>query len=347
MLRRGGGRSGGRPFRPELTFDLRGSCRHRDDGQDRLPRAQARVRLPELGDLRRPRFGLRLRALRRPPEGKRAGPLARGDGAGARRHRRARLVDHPPPPRLGGLRARRGLHRPARRLPDLQAALPGRPARPGAVREAAEQEARRDLRLRPDRGAALQPDVQDPRRRRRGDRLGRVPPPGDGAGDLHQLQERRAARAPQAAVRDRTGRQVVSQRDHARQLHLPHARVRADGDGVLRAARLRGRVVPVLGRRALRVAPALRSSREPPAHSPARRRRALALLERDERHRVPLPDGLVRARGSREPRRLRPPAALGAFGDEARVGRRRHRRALRPARDRARARPRTVPCSRS
>ena len=33
----------------------------------------------------------------------------------------------------------------------------------------------------------------------------------------------------------RADRQVVPQRDHARQLHLPHARVRADGDRVLRA----------------------------------------------------------------------------------------------------------------
>ena len=41
----------------------------------------------------------------------------------------------------------------------------------------------------------------------------------------------------EAAVRDRADRQVVPQRDHARQLHLPHPRVRADGDGVLRAAR--------------------------------------------------------------------------------------------------------------
>ena len=49
-----------------------------------------------------------------------------------------------------------------------------------------------------------------------------------------------AARAAQAAVRDRADRQVVPQRDHARQLPLPRARVRADGDGVLRAAR-RGR----------------------------------------------------------------------------------------------------------
>ena len=43
----------------------------------------------------------------------------------------------------------------------------------------------------------------------------------------------------QAAVRDRPDRQVVSQRDHDRQLHLPHPRVRADGDGVLRPARAR------------------------------------------------------------------------------------------------------------
>ena len=70
----------------------------------------------------------------------------------------------------------------------------------------------------------------------RGDRTGRVPAAGDRAGDLHQLQERRPDRAAQAAVRHRADRQGVPQRDHAGQLHLPHARVRADGDGVLRPA---------------------------------------------------------------------------------------------------------------
>ena len=65
----------------------------------------------------------------------------------------------------------------------------------------------------------------------------RLPAPRDGAGHLRQLQERAAVRAQEAAVRDRADRQVVPQRDHARQLHLPHARVRADGDGVLRPAR--------------------------------------------------------------------------------------------------------------
>ena len=53
------------------------------------------------------------------------------------------------------------------------------------------------------------------RRARRG-RLARLPAAGDGAGHLHQLQERAPARAAAAAVRDRAGRQVVPQRDHAR-----------------------------------------------------------------------------------------------------------------------------------
>ena len=50
----------------------------------------------------------------------------------------------------------------------------------------------------------------------------------------------------------------------------------------------------------------LRAAREPPAGARARPGRALSLLLRDERHRVPLPDRLVRARGHRQPRRLRP-----------------------------------------
>ena len=81
-------------------------------------------------------------------------------------------------------------------------------------------------------------------------------------------------------------------------------------------------VVPLLDRRAARAGTSrYGSAREPPARARARRRRALALLERHERHRVPLPDRLVRARGHRQPRRLRPHAAHRALGDEARVGR--------------------------
>ena len=60
--------------------------------------------------------------------------------------------------------------------------------------------------------------------------------PGDGAGHLRQLQERHLVAARQAAVRHRADRQELPQRDHARELPLPDARVRADGDGVLRPA---------------------------------------------------------------------------------------------------------------
>ena len=134
-------------------------------------------------------------------------------------------------------------------------------------------------RLRPHRGAPVQPHVRDARRPGRGDGRRGVPAAGDGAGHLHQLQERAAARAPEAAVRHRPDRQVVPQRDHARQLHLPHARVRADGDGVLRPARpRRTEWYALLDRRARALVPRPRHPREPPARAPARRRRALALL---------------------------------------------------------------------
>ena len=59
---------------------------------------------------------------------------------------------------------------------------------------------------------------------------------------------------------------------------------------------------------------------EPPARARARRRRALALLERHERHRVPLPDRLVGARGHREPRRLRPAPARRVLGRRSSSG---------------------------
>ena len=151
-----------------------------DDGHDRLSLPPPRLRLPVLRDLRRPRLDLRLRPLRRPHEEQHPLALVPRDGAGARRHRRPRLRDHPQPARLGGVRPRRRLHRPARRLPHVQAPLPRRPARAGELRPQAEQAARRDARLRPHRGTPVQPHVRDPRRRAPGRELGRIPPPGDG-----------------------------------------------------------------------------------------------------------------------------------------------------------------------
>ena len=74
----------------------------------------------------------------------------------------------------------------------------------------------------------------------RGGRRRGLPAARDGPGHVHQLRQRAADEPQEAAVRHRPDRQVVPQRDHARQLRVPHPRVRADGDGVLRPAR-RGR----------------------------------------------------------------------------------------------------------
>ena len=90
--------------------------------------------LPRLRDLRRHRQHLRLRALRRAAQAQRRRRLVAGDDRRARRHRRAGLGDHPAPAHVGGLRPPRRLHRPARRLPDVQAALPRRPPRRRARR---------------------------------------------------------------------------------------------------------------------------------------------------------------------------------------------------------------------
>ena len=89
-------------------------------------------------------------------------------------------------------------------------------------------------------------DLPRPGGERRGPAL---PAPGDRAGHLRQLQERRDGRPQEAAVRHRADRQVVPQRDHPGQLHLPDPRVRADGDGVLRRAGHRRAVARVLARR--------------------------------------------------------------------------------------------------
>ena len=118
--------------------------------------------------------------------------------------------------------------------------------------------------------------------------LDRLPAPRDRPGHLPRLQDHAAVRAQEAAVRDRAGRQVLPQRDHAGQLHLPHARVRADGDGVLRAARRGGQVVRVLVPGAPGLVHAAGHLARAAAPARARGRRAVALLVRDQRRRVPV-----------------------------------------------------------
>ena len=166
------------------------------------------------------------------------------------------------------------------------------------VRSEAFQASGRGRRLRPQRGTRLQPDVRDPRRRGARLQLDRLSAAGDGAGHLPQLQERAPVRPQEAAVRDRPGRQVLPQRDHARQLHLPHARVRADGDGVLRPARRRrSSWYEYWCQERFDWYVRLRHPPGPPQAAPARVRRAVALLERHVRRGVPVPDRLAGARG--------------------------------------------------
>ena len=197
---------------------------------------------------------------------------------------------------------RRRLLRSARRLPLLQAPLSAPTSWTSAqCGQQAEQASGRDRAVRPHRAAPVQPHVPNAHRPGRGDGPGRVPAPGDRAGDLHQLQERRADRAAQAAVRHRADRQGVPQRDHARQLHLPR-RSSSSRWRWSTSSRPRRRDEWFRYWVEQRVAWHLRYGirREPPARAPARRRGALPLLVGDERHRVPLSRSAGRSsRGSR------------------------------------------------
>ena len=73
-------------------------------------------------------------------------------------------------------------------------------------------------------------------------------------------------------------------------------------------------VAPALDGRSHELVPRISGSGRTTCGSASTARRALALLGRDERHRVPLPDGLVGARGNRQPDRLRPPPARRVLG---------------------------------
>ena len=94
-------------------------------------------------------------------------------------------------------------------------------------------------------------------------------------------------------------------------------------------------LVRVLAGRALRLVPRPGHPRRPAPAAPPRRRRAVALLGRHGRRRVPLPLGLGRAGGHRQPDRLRPEGPRRGLGREARLLRPDDQRALRALRHRA------------
>ena len=130
------------PWRPPLNKPPRPSRAVR---RRRQSVQAAGFRVPLGRDLRRHPLHLRLRAARGPHAAQRPRGLVAGDDPRARR-RRADRRRHPHQPEgLGGVRPPRDLHRPPRRLPQLQGALAGGPDR-GRLPE---------LRLQgPDRGPA-------------------------------------------------------------------------------------------------------------------------------------------------------------------------------------------------
>ena len=217
------------------------------------------------------------------------------------------IIQHPQD--VGGLRPPRRLHRPAGRLPDLQAALPRRPPRPSwpCPAQAVQAPGR-------DAGAAT-----SPRR-----------------ATSTSCSRRRSARsrtpAPTVYLRPETAQGIFINFKNV----LQFARKKppfgiaqvgksfrneiTPGNFIFRTREFEqmemeffvppdeaAAVVRVLDRRSacdwyveLGIRPDHLRLRD------ARRRRALPLLVGHQRRRVPLPDRLVRARGDRQPRRLRP-----------------------------------------
>ena len=213
-------------------------------------------------------------------------------------------ADPRPAAGLGGERPPRQLHRPARRLHQLQEALPPRQAR----RPEHLPELRQARHVH--RGPPVQPDVQDPRRPGRGLRRRRLPAPGDGAGHVRQLRQRAADRrarsrrsaSPRSARSFRneiTPQNWIFRTREFEQMEMEFFVPPADGAAVVR----------VLVHRAPRLVRPPRHPARPAAPAPARRRRAVALLGRHVRRRVPVPVGLRRARGHRPAHRLRPQAS--------------------------------------
>src|SRR5262249_7106703 len=193
-----------------------------------------------------------------------------------------RQEGRPRPPRRSARRRRHGGHRRRRPARPRRGSLPG-------------------VRWRSYRAAAVQPHVRDVRRgrARRGEQG--LPPPRDGAGHVLQLQERARLDTREGPVRHLPDRAQLPERGDAAQLHLPPARVRADGARVLRPPERGHRLVPVLAPDALRLVVRARPRwQEPPSPRP-RGGRARAL--REGRRRLLRRGGRAPAVEGRQPRR--------------------------------------------
>ena len=223
------------------------------------------------------------------------------------------------------------LHRPARRLHATARSASGStssttptPARTAAAKDSFTE------------AAPVQPDVQDLRRPGRGRRRRGLPAARDGAGHVRQLHQRAAdhrARSRRSASPRSASRSATRSR-RATSSSAPASSSRWRWSSSCRPPtaqqwyeywcqeRFDWYVDLGIPADMLRLRP--HDADELSHYSSGTVRRG-----------VPVPLGLGRARGHRQPRRLRPHAARQALGREARVLRPGHQRALRAARDRA------------
>ena len=296
----GGARPSGQPTLPAPIACAHGCYLHHR--HRRQPLQAPGLRLPERRDLRRHPVGVGLRPARRRAQGEHQAAVVAGPwSTQPRRRRRPRLLGDPARAQVWEASGHVGdVHRPARRVPELPQALPRRPPA-GGVRRARRASPTPTTRLADvacpncgtrgavDRAARLQRHAQDlPRPRSRTSRACTTcaPRPRRASSSTSPTSLNASRKKPPFGI-GQIGK-TLPQRDHARQLHLPHPRVRADGDGVLRRARQRRGVAPVLDRRAHRLVHRPRHRAREPAPLRAPEGEALALLEAHRRHRVPL-----------------------------------------------------------
>ena len=128
----------------------------------------------------------------------------------------------------------------------------------------------------------IQPDVQNVYGRYRGRKKRGVSAAGNGTGHFCKFRQHPAHHTAQAAVWRVPGGQGVPQRDHAGQLRVPHARIRADGVRILLQARHRSGMVCLLERDVQKLA--CQPWAEPRAPAPARSRAGGACVLQQRHH---------------------------------------------------------------
>ena len=337
---------GGRPITSRHGRDREAG----DDGHDRLALPAPRLRLPLLRDLRRPRLDVRLRPLRRPAEEQRS---AR---SGCGRWCRSATTSSRSTPRSSSTR-RSGRRRATSPASPTRSSTAARASSASAPTSSSERSCGRKPSKRPGEtpdcdlteARAVQPDVRDARRRARGRELD-APTSGPRRRRASSSTSRTSPSSlrAQAAVRHRAGRQVFrNEITPGNFLFRVREFEQMEMEFFVPPAEA-AQVVRVLDRAARSAGTASLGLRdEQPARARARRRGALALLERARATSSTSTRSAGRSsRASRTAATSTSRSTREHSGHEARVDRPR-RHALHAARDRAGRRASSASSSRS